>query len=73
MATRAPKKNPAAVSLGRRGGKATSPAKAAASRRNGQLGGRPRTKASASKKTKAPRVSELPPGGAAKGTAERGR
>ncbi len=39
------KKNPHAVALGRKGGKAnkgkTSNAKAAASRLNGQLGGRP--------------------------------
>jgi hypothetical protein len=35
------RKNPAAVSLGRRGGKSTSPAKAAAARVNGTRGGRP--------------------------------
>jgi hypothetical protein len=35
-------KNPAAVALGRRGGLATSPAKAAASKANGAKGGRPR-------------------------------
>jgi hypothetical protein len=34
-------KNPAAVSLGRRGGQVTSAAKAAAARKNGQRGGRP--------------------------------
>jgi hypothetical protein len=42
------KKNPHAVALGRKGGHAnkgkTSPAKAAAARRNGQLGGRPMKK-----------------------------
>ena len=36
------RKNPAAVALGRRGGKVTSPAKAASSRENGKLGGRPK-------------------------------
>lgn len=36
------KKNPAAVSLGRRGGRAKTDAKAAAARANGQKGGRPR-------------------------------
>jgi hypothetical protein len=36
-----PRKNAAAVSLGRRGGKAKSTAKAAASRANGTRGGRP--------------------------------
>jgi hypothetical protein len=35
-------KNPAAVALGKRGGKVKSPAKAAASRENGKLGGRPK-------------------------------
>ena len=35
-------KNPAAVALGRLGGKATSEAKAAAARANGKLGGRPK-------------------------------
>jgi hypothetical protein len=34
------RKNPAAVALGRRGGKATSPKKAAAARKNAKLGGR---------------------------------
>ena len=34
--------NPAAVALGRMGGASTSPAKQAASRANGRLGGRPR-------------------------------
>lgn len=34
-------KNPAAVALGRKGGKATSDAKAAASKANGAKGGRP--------------------------------
>ncbi len=38
-------KNPAAVALGRLGGKATSPAKAAAARRNAKLGGWPKGKA----------------------------
>jgi hypothetical protein len=37
------RKNPAAVALGRRGGKSTSEAKAAAARRNGRKGGRPQT------------------------------
>lgn len=41
-----PRKNPAAVALGRKGGKAnkgrTSDAKAAAARANGAKGGRPR-------------------------------
>jgi hypothetical protein len=36
-----PRKNPAAVSLGRRGGSSTSPAKSAAARANGAKGGRP--------------------------------
>lgn len=44
-------KNRAAVMLGRRGGKATSDAKAAAARENGKLGGRPRKKKA--KKTRA--------------------
>jgi len=35
------RKNPAAVSLGRRGGRAKTAAKAEAARRNGRLGGRP--------------------------------
>jgi hypothetical protein len=35
-------KNPAAVTLGRLGGRVKSPAKAAAARRNGRKGGRPR-------------------------------
>ena len=35
-------KNPAAVTMGRLGGKAKTPAKAAASRENGKKGGRPR-------------------------------
>lgn len=38
----APRKNPAAVALGRRGGKVTSAAKTAAVRANGARGGRPR-------------------------------
>jgi hypothetical protein len=36
------RKNPAAVALGRLGGRATSAKKAAAVRENGKLGGRPR-------------------------------
>jgi len=36
------RKDPAAVKLGRRGGQVRSPAKAAAARENGKLGGRPR-------------------------------
>lgn len=36
------KKNPHAVSLGKRGGKVRSDAKADAARRNGQKGGRPK-------------------------------
>jgi hypothetical protein len=35
-------KNPAAVALGRLGGKSTSPAKADAARANGKKGGRPK-------------------------------
>lgn len=35
------RKNPAAVALGRRGGQATTDAKARAARRNGKKGGRP--------------------------------
>lgn len=35
------RKNPAAVTLGRKGGKVKSEAKAAASRNNGKRGGRP--------------------------------
>jgi hypothetical protein len=35
------RKNPAAVALGRLGGKSTSEAKADAARRNGKRGGRP--------------------------------
>ena len=38
-----PRKNPAAVSLGRRGGRVVSPAKSDAARANGAKGGRPRT------------------------------
>ena len=34
-------KNPHAVALGKKGGRVTSPAKAAAARENGQKGGRP--------------------------------
>jgi hypothetical protein len=41
-----PGKNPAAVALGRLGGRKTSPAKARAARRNGRKGGRPRKTAS---------------------------
>lgn len=37
-----PRKNPAAVLLGRKGGKVTSDAKATAARKNGRKGGRPR-------------------------------
>lgn len=37
-------KNPAAVTLGRLGGRAKSAAKAEAARRNGKLGGRPKKK-----------------------------
>ena len=40
------KPNAHAVALGRKGGKAKSPAKAAASRENGKKGGRPRKKLS---------------------------
>lgn len=36
------RKNPAAVALGRKGGKVTSDAKAEAARANGKKGGRPR-------------------------------
>lgn len=39
-----PRKNPAAVALGRKGGQATSKKKAAASRRNGKKGGRPKAR-----------------------------
>lgn len=35
-------KNPAAVALGKRGGRVTSKKKAAAARRNGKKGGRPK-------------------------------
>jgi hypothetical protein len=44
----AKRKNPAAVELGRRGGKVTSPAKAAAARANGSKGGRRPASVSAS-------------------------
>ena len=37
-----PRKNPAAVALGRKGGKAKTDAKAAAARANGAKGGAPR-------------------------------
>ena len=37
-----PHKDPAAVALGRKGGQATSTAKATASRENGKKGGRPK-------------------------------
>lgn len=37
-----PRKNPAAVALGRKGGKATSDAKTTAARANGAKGGRPK-------------------------------
>jgi hypothetical protein len=40
----APKKNPAAVALGRLGGSKATEAQKAASRRNGARGGRPKTK-----------------------------
>ena len=39
-----PRKNPAAVALGRKGGKANTEAQNAARRENGKKGGRPRTK-----------------------------
>ena len=39
---RSKSKNPAAVALGRRGGKVKSAAKAAACRENGKKGGRPK-------------------------------
>jgi hypothetical protein len=39
-----PKKNPAAVELGRLGGSVRSEAKAAASKKNGAKGGRPKKK-----------------------------
>jgi len=39
------RKNPAAVALGRKGGKANSAAQNAARRANGALGGRPKTPA----------------------------
>lgn len=39
---RTPRKNPAAVALGRLGGRTSTPAKAEAARANGRLGGRPR-------------------------------
>jgi len=42
MAPRTRRKNPAAVSLGRRGGQVTTDAKARAARRNGMKGGRPK-------------------------------
>ena len=38
------RKNPAAVALGRKGGKSTSDAKANAARANGAKGGRPKKK-----------------------------
>ena len=38
----APRKNPAAVELGRKGGQATSEAKSEAARANGAKGGRPK-------------------------------
>ena len=44
-----PRKNPAAVALGRLGGQATSPAKRRAARENGLLGGRPKRKGSRSR------------------------
>lgn len=40
------RKNPNAVALGRKGGSATSDAKAEAARKNGAKGGRPKKKAS---------------------------
>jgi hypothetical protein len=43
----ASKKNPAAVALGRRGGKVTSQAKAETARANGRKGGRPPKKKAA--------------------------
>ena len=45
-------KNPAAVALGRRGGKAKSEAKAAASRANGKKGGWPKGKPRGPRKPK---------------------
>jgi len=45
----APIKNPAAVALGRLGGAKKSTAKAASSRANGKLGGRPKKKPQAEK------------------------
>jgi len=42
-----PTKNPAAVALGALGGKVKSQAKAAACRRNGRLGGRPKKRVGA--------------------------
>lgn len=42
MAPRRRRKNPAAVALGRLGGRSRSPAKVAAAAANGRLGGRPR-------------------------------
>lgn len=41
-AFKTPYKHPAAVALGRKGGKATSERKARAARRNGKKGGRPK-------------------------------
>ncbi len=51
--TEQPSKNPAAVALGRLGGRARSPRKTEANRRNGKLGGRP-------KKIAKPEVTALP-------------
>lgn len=51
------RKNAAAVSLGRKGGKANTPAQNAARRANGVLGGRPKTKQA---KTGKPNVPDQP-------------
>jgi hypothetical protein len=46
------RKNPHAVSLGRRGGQASSPAKTAAARKNAKLGGWPKGKPRGPRKKK---------------------